>query len=371
MHITRLELRDFRCYREWIVEPHHALTVFVGPNAIGKTNIIEGIQLIATGASFRNPEWPEVVRWGAEQALIKMSAEGEGSRVDVELRVGTDGSRGWKVGGIPKRRKTDATRFVPTVVFTPDDLLLVKGPAEQRRSTTDTLGEQLSATYGALRRDYLRVIRQRNILLREEASPAEIEPWDDQLVSLGARLHVHRRRLIQRVSNAASPVYGILAPGETLSLSITDRCGTQVLREDQRCDAASVERTLATELERRRPDERSRKTTAVGPHRDDIVFLVNGKDARAYASQGQQRTIALAWKWAEVAVVSDVLRKTPVLLLDDVMSELDETRRRALTGLVQQDVQTFITTTSTHYFDPALLTASHVITLGAEDVPHP
>lgn len=370
MHITRLELHDFRCYHEWVVEPHHALTVFVGPNAVGKTNIIESIQLIATGTSFRNPDWPEVVRWGSDRALIKMSAEGEGSHADVELRVSSEGAPQWKVGGVPKRRRSDATRFVPVVAFTPDDLLLVKGPAEQRRSAIDALGEQLSATYGALRRDYLRVIRQRNILLREEASSSDIEPWDDQLVTLGARLHVHRRRLVQRVSEAAAPVYRTLAKGEDLSLSVTDRCGTQELDEEERCEAATVERTLAAELQRRRPDERSRKTSVVGPHRDDILFLVNGRDARAYASQGQQRTIALAWKWAEVAVVSDVLRKTPVLLLDDVMSELDETRRRALTGLVQQDVQTFVTTTSTHYFDPALLTASRVITLGADDVPH-
>lgn len=367
MHITRLELRDFRCYHEWVVEPHPALTVFVGPNAIGKTNIIEGIQLVATGTSFRNPERSEVVRWGAEQALIKMTAEGEGSHADVELRITNTGSRSWRVGGTPKRRTSDAARFVPVVAFTPDDLLLVKGPAEQRRSAIDALGEQLSATYGALRRDYMRVVRHRNILLREEAPTADLDPWDDQLVNLGARLHVHRRRLAQRISEAASPVYERLATGEKLSLTMTDRCGTQSLEHGERIDAALVQQALTAELIRRRADERSRKTTVVGPHRDDLVFLINGREARAYASQGQQRTIALAWKWAEVAVVSDVLHTTPVLLLDDVMSELDDARRRALTDLVQRDVQTFVTTTSTHYFDSALLTASRVITLGDED----
>jgi DNA replication and repair protein RecF len=101
-----------------------------------------------------------------------------------------------------------------------------------------------------------------------------------------------------------------------------------------------------------------------GPHRDDITFLVGGRDARAFASQGQQRTIALAWKWAEVVVVTRILNKTPVLLLDDVMSELDDMRRGALTDLVQRDVQTFITTTTTGYFDPALLKAARVVSLG-------
>lgn len=368
MRITKLELHDFRCYHEWVVEPHPALTVLVGPNAIGKTNIVEAIQLVATGSSFRSPEWPEVVRWGAERAAIKMTAEGQSSHADIELRVTNGGSRSWFVGGLPKRRMADATRFVPVVAFTPDDLLLVKGPAEQRRSAIDTLGEQLSATYGALRRDYMRVVRQRNVLLREEATASDLAPWDAQLVTLGARLHVHRRRLTTRVSEAAAPVYGRLAPGEDLSLSVTDRCGTQALSADKVMNVACVEAALSVELQRRQADERSRKTTVVGPHRDDIVFLLNGRDARAYASQGQQRTIALAWKWAEVAVVSDMLHRTPVLLLDDVMSELDEARRRALTDLVQEDVQTFVTTTSTHYFEASLLTASRVITLGADDV---
>lgn len=371
MHITRLQLRDFRCYHEWTLEPHPGLTILVGPNAIGKTNIIEAIQVVSTGYSFRNPNWSEVVKWGSEQASIKMSAEDGGSRADVDLRITADGSRSWRVGGIQKRRTADAARFVPIVAFTPDDLLLVKGPAEQRRAAVDTLGEQLSATYGALRRDYMRVVRQRNTLLRDEAPTSELEPWDDQLIVLGARLHVHRRRLTHRIMETASLVYERLAAGEGLSLSMTDRCGTRSLSPTEACDASHVEKTLAVELKNRRADERSRKTTVVGPHRDDVVFLVNGRDARAFASQGQQRTIALAWKWAEITVVTDVLHTTPVLLLDDVMSELDESRRRALTGLVQTNIQTFLTTTSTHYFDPSLLTASHVITLGAEDVPHP
>lgn len=363
MRIEQLELRDFRSYQRWSLEPDPALTILVGPNAIGKTNVIEAIQLVSTGASFRRPNWQDVVRWGEEQASVSMTAEGEGSHAEVTLTITADGTRTWRVGGVQKRRVSDATKFVPVVIFTPDDLGMVKGPAEQRRSTIDALGEQLSSTYGALKRDYARVLKQRNALLRDEGSSRDLEPWNEQLVALGARLYIHRKRLTARVSEAAQPIYQHLAAGENLDLSLTDKAG---LHESLvSLEQTAVEEVLHAEIGRRAGEERARKTSLVGPHRDDIIFLVGGRDARAYASQGQQRTIALAWKWAEVTVVSEVLRKTPVLLLDDVMSELDETRRRALTELVQRDVQTFVTTTNTTYFEPALLRAARTIQLGA------
>jgi DNA replication and repair protein RecF len=354
-------LADFRNYASWEITPDSALTILVGPNAIGKTNVIEAIELVATGASFRNPQWQDVVRWGRPQATIRMSTEGDGSRADVELLVTSEGRRTWRVGGVTKRRTVDATRFVPVVVFTPDDLLMVKGPAEQRRIAIDRLGEQLSATYGSLRRDYARVIRQRNALLRDEGPPVVLEPWDQQLVTLGAKLYVHRRRLLERVAEAARPVYERLSGGERLELTLVEKCG---MAGDSGVTQSSVEDALAAELHRRRDDERARKVSLVGPHRDDIAFTIDGHDARAFASQGQQRTIALAWKWAEVAVITEVSRRSPVLLLDDVMSELDATRRRALTDLVQRDVQTFVTTTTTSYFEDDLLHAASVTTLG-------
>lgn len=366
MHITRINLRDFRSYDYREIEPDAALTVLVGPNAIGKTNVIEAIQIVATGRSFRNPRWDEVIRWGATSASISMSAAGENPAVDVDVRIDAAGKRAWTVQGVVKRRTIDATRFVPVVLFTPDDLLLVKGPAEQRRMLIDELGQQLSVTYGALRRDYQRVVRQRNALLRDEGSDSALEAWDSQLVALGARLHAHRRRLLQRVRVVAGPMYEHMAAGETLDIRIADQCGSGT--DDPSYDPTTEElaSALTHELGRRRREERTRKTSLVGPHRDDTTFLISGKDARIYASQGQQRTLALAWKWAEVAVIGEVLRRSPVLLLDDVMSELDETRRRALTDLVQREIQTFVTTTTIGYFDPVLLKQASVIPLGGE-----
>lgn len=363
MHISRLVLRDFRSYGYREIEPDAALTVLVGPNAIGKTNIIEAIQLVATGQSFRNPRWDEVIKWGAGSASVSMAASGENPPVSVDLQIDATGKRAWSVQGVVKRRAIDATRFVPIVLFTPNDLLLVKGPAEQRRTLVDELGQQLSVTYGALRRDYQRVVRQRNALLKDEGTAAALEPWDVQLVGLGAKLHAHRRRLLQRVRVVAAPIYEHMAAGEVLDIRMVDRCGLGTDDPSHDITAEEVSSALQRELKRRRAEERARKVSLVGPHRDDITFSISGRDARTYASQGQQRTLALAWKWAEVAVIGEVLRRTPVLLLDDVMSELDETRRRALTDLVQREVQTFVTTTTIGYFDPALLKRAQVVTL--------
>lgn len=364
MHITRISLTNYRNIASWEVKPHRSLTVLLGPNAAGKTNTIEAIQVACTGTSFRRPTWDELVQWEKQTSKITIEADGETPGVSTTLVVDAGGQRTWKVNGVQKRSLADATRFVPVVMFTPDDLVMIKGPADQRRSSLDALGEQLSVVYGALRRDYLRVVRQRNALLRDEATLTTLEPWDLQLINLGARLHTHRRRLLARVAGYLAPVYRDLSGGEVLGVRMVDHCGVGDMALKEEVPHEIVVDGLTRELARRAVDEQQRKVTLVGPHRDDIEFTIDGAEARSYASQGQQRTIALAWKLAEVRVVNTVLSKTPVLLLDDVMSELDQDRRAALTGLIQQDIQTFVTTTNTGYFDPGLLDQASVLDVG-------
>jgi len=362
--ITSLHLHSFRNYEEWDLSPSPGLTVLVGANASGKTNVIEAVQLITTGASFRRPRWEDLGRWGDEGARIIAGFAGPSSASTVEMRITKDGRRTHLINGVSKRRVSDTTGILPTVLFTPDDLDLVKGPAEMRRSAIDDLGEQLSKTYGSVRRDYAKVIRHRNTLLREwQADIMDLEPWSIQIASLGARLLVHRRGLLKRMIVRASIIYDELSNGETLSVEYNDRCGLDAASLDVEVTSDEVERSILRTLAERAGEERARRVTLVGPHRDDIVFLINGRNARSFASQGQQRTVALAWTLAKVAVVEDIARRKPVLLLDDVMSELDEDRRRALTDLVQRDVQTIITTTNTGYFDAGLLEHATVVTI--------
>jgi DNA replication and repair protein RecF len=157
------------------------------------------------------------------------------------------------------------------------------------------------------------------------------------------------------------PAYLRLSGGEELDVLMDDRCGVGVCALETDIEHDTVAACMDEQMATRAAQEIDRRVSLVGPHRDDILFTIGGRDARAFASQGQQRTLALAWKLAEVDVVRSVLSKTPVLLLDDVMSELDQDRRAALTAVMQQDIQTFVTTTNTGYFDPALLRSAAVV----------
>lgn len=362
MRITRIELRDFRNYEHFVLEPSGAMTVLVGPNAAGKTNVVEAIQLVTATRSFRRPELSDVVRWGSNGAKVSLRAEAGVRLLEIDLEIDTEGRRTYTVNGQVKRKHSDVAGLLPSVVFTPDDLGMVKGPAERRRTAIDDLGEQLSPTYGALRRDYGRAVRQRNTVLKDGGSPHELDAWTEQVITLGSQLVVHRMRLLDRLLERAAERYREMAAGEELGYSYADRCG---LHTCPPMEPQAVAGAIREELQRRRAEEHRRHVTLVGPHRDDIVLTIRGKDARAFASQGQQRTIALAWKLAEVAVVEDVLRREPVLLLDDVMSELDAERRSALSEVVTSRIQTVVTTTNTGYFTTEMLERALVVPIGS------
>lgn len=364
MYVASITLHDFRNYedREIIVSP--GLSVLVGPNGTGKTNVLEAVQLLTSGRSFRRPRWSELVRWGCESGRISAEIL-DTTPTRPEITFNTDNTRSFRLNGVSKRRVSDITGMLPCVVFTPDDLQLTKGAAEARRIEIDDLGEQLSKTYGTIRRDYARIVRHKNVLLREwQASDEDLEPWDIQVASLGSRLLVHRRRLLRRIADKAEAAYVELSGAERLTVGYTDQCGLGTPRLADEVTTEEAERSILQQITTRRRDERARRVTLVGPHRDEITFRLDSQDARAFASQGQQRTIALAWKLAEVQVVEEVALRKPVLLLDDVMSELDAERRRALTNLIQSSIQTFVSTTDASHFDPALLAAASLIKSG-------
>ncbi|MDZ4168400.1 MAG: DNA replication/repair protein RecF [Coriobacteriia bacterium] len=358
--VTRLLVKDFRNYEDYGLTIDSQLTVLVGPNAVGKTNLVEALEMLTEADSFRRPAWADLVRIGAPEAKLTLeAAEGERHHT-VELTITAGGRRLYRVNGKAKKSVSDVSGIIPCVVFTPEDLKIVKDSAERRRAALDGIGGQLSKTYGRLRLEYERVVRQRNALLRQDDTSDDLlAPWDERLVSLGSRLVIHRRRLFDRIMEEAVEVYGDIAgdgPLEAWYVPSWDRDGTAVSDEDE---AASMERHLAA----KKDDERTRRTTLTGPHRDEIVFHINGKDARAFASQGQQRSIALAFKLAEVAVVAEVAGAKPILLLDDVMSELDEGRRHALASLVGEAAQTVISTTNLGYFSEELIARAKVVEL--------
>jgi DNA replication and repair protein RecF len=363
VRIDHLQLEDFRNYGHKELDPHGAITILVGPNAAGKTNLVEAIQTVTTTESFRRPRWDELVRWGRPGAEVRLAASGASSAAELRLTVDASGKREFFVNGSRKRRTSDVTGIVPCIVFTPDDLLMVKGSADRRRSALDAAAGQIWPTFRSARREYAKVLRQRNALMKEEGAGEQAAAWDERLVELGSKVTAYRCRLLASLEPELSDAHERLAGGQSLELEYADRTGLDPGAWREAPGATAVEEAFRAELSRRRPDEAARRVSLVGPHRDDVVFLIEGRDARAFGSQGQQRTVALAWKMSEIAVVRGTTGRSPVLLLDDVMSELDEARRRSLLDTVVSDIQTIITTTNIGYFDEPTLAAAEVVRL--------
>lgn len=358
--VSRVVVERFRNWDRFELEPHPSLTIIVGPNAVGKTSLIEAIELLTETVSFRRPAWPEVVKWGEAEARLTLEAEGEGRSLLTELTISSSGRRTYSINGKVRRRVSEVTGVVPCVTFTPDDLRLIKDSAEKRRNSLDSVGVQLSPTYARLKQEYEKLVRQRNALLKEpRIDEASMQSWSERLVELGSRFVTHRRRLFDRMAGPLEETYASLAGGERLKASYQPSWTRDGIGAPD--DEASS--AIRNHLEVKAGEERSRRMTLAGPHRDEIRFEIEGREARAYASQGQQRTVALAWKLAEVGVITEIGSQPPVLLLDDVMSELDETRRHSLAAFVGSAAQTFVTTTNLGYFEKTLLERAKIVDL--------
>ncbi len=356
--VTRLKLSDFRSYESFEMEPGERVTIVFGPNAVGKTNIIEALQLLTSASSFRNPSWSQCVRWGSEQASLLLEVEGDGRKIETRLLISASGKRSYSINGTPKRTLSEISRVLPCVVFTPDDLRMVKESAERRRAAIDGVGDQLSGAYLSLRSEYERTVKQRNSVLKSSSpNMGVMDALTERLVNRGTAFSGHRKRLFARLSKRLSETYGALVPGEQLDVVYESSWTRRGIEEES-------ETAFEDALRLSGGEERVRGATLVGPHRDELRFLLDGRDARIYASQGQQRTIALAWKLAEVSVITEVGGQEPILLLDDVMSELDETRRSALASFVGEAAQTFVTTTNIGYFEPDMVARAHIVRLG-------
>ena len=358
--VTELALADFRSFERLGVALSPGVTVFVGPNAAGKTNTVEALQLLTSGQSFRRPTPSQLVRDGAESARIDARLEGDGRVLDARLDV-VAGRRQFSRNG-KRCQAADMPGELMSVLFSPDDLALVKRGASVRRDEIDDFGRQANRGYANVLAAYLRSVEQRNRLLKDEF-PDEglIEAWDSS-VSLGGATLLHARlRLFSRLADRVREVYGRVSGGEELvcSYSCTLGEGVEGLTRDELRDL------FYERLRAGRPDDLRRRQTCVGPHRDDVAFSIEGRDARSFGSQGQQRTVALAVKMAEVGLAEELLGSRPLLLLDDVMSELDEARREAVMSYVREGIQTVVTTTNLGYFSTELLDAAEVIRFGS------
>ena len=364
-----LQVTDYRNFSHATLELSSGVTILVGRNAAGKTNLIEALQLLTSGRSFRRPTPAELVRTGHSSARMELVVEGDGRHIDLACEV-VAGKRQFVRNG--KRCRASGVRGVlPSVLFCPDDLDMVKRSARLRREALDTFGIQLNEQYAQLVSSYERIVEQRNTLLRTYGGdPGVLAAWDEALVQTGVSLMMHRTALLARVRAHLIEAYRGIAEHEELDVryvpSISDEEVPVGMEGAVPFDRATVTDLFWQRLGAARDDELRRGMTLVGPHRDEIRFTIDGRDARTFASQGQQRSLVLAWKVAEVQVTRDILGAPPLLLLDDVMSELDAARRHAFLAFIQEEIQTVITTTNLGYFSDDVLRRARVVTVGTD-----
>ena len=353
MQITELTLRSYRSYETLHLAFDPGVQIFLGANAQGKTNIIEALYYAAFGRSHRTSSDAELIRVGADGAHIGLSFRRHDVPGELSFTFARGARRRITYAGESLRQR-DLVGLLPMVLFSPEDLFLVKGaPALRRRYLDAELSQASPAYYGELLR-YTRILKQRNAVLKDIrerlAAPDDLSPWDAQLARSAAYIVTRRIAAVAQLGALSARVQAVLAAGEELALAYEIAgAGAEDFAEDDMTE--SLHLWYNKILCEGRARDIARAATGVGPHLDDLVLRVGGMSLRSYGSQGQQRTGALALKLAELFYLQENIGEAPILLLDDVMSELDADRRRALLDFIRHEhIQTFITATDAAYF---------------------
>ena len=339
MIIKSLELKDFRNYEALSIGLDPGVNIFYGDNAQGKTNILESIYMCSTGKSHRGAKDREIIRFDRDESHIRMLAENKRScrRIDMHLRK--SGHKGIAVDGVPIRKITELFGICRFVLFSPEDLGIIKDSPAVRRRFMDMELCQLDPFYAKQLSAYNHVVMQRNSLLKDVYNRQDLldtlDIWDVQLIKYAVPIIMRRRQFICALDKTVRKIHGRLTEGtEEAQLIYSENTKAEELN---------------TEMVKNRDKEIRLGQTYVGPHRDDIAFMINGKEVKKYGSQGQQRSISLSLKLSEIEMVRELTGENPVLLLDDVLSELDRKRQEQLLSGIS-DIQTLITCTGVDEF---------------------
>lgn len=339
MIIKSLELADFRNYEELNISFDKGTNILYGDNAQGKTNILEAIYVSATTKSHKGSKDKEIVNFNKEEAHIRTYLEKEGVECRVDMHLRKNKSKGIAIDGQKIKKAADLLGLLNVVFFSPEDLAIIKnGPSERRRFADMELC-QLDSFYLYNLNHYNKIVNQRNKLLKDmyfnPGLKETLNIWDSQLISFGSKIIERRKLFAEQLCEIINDIHNKLSGGkENLIIKYEPDVAIENFEEKMK--------------ESQEKDIRS-KITSVGPHRDDFSFIVNGIDIRKYGSQGQQRTAALSLKLSEIELVKKMTKDTPVLLLDDVLSELDSNRQNYLLSSLG-DIQTIITCTGLDEF---------------------
>jgi len=381
LHVAHLSLHDFRSYPVAEVALGPGVTALIGRNGQGKTNVVEAVDYIARLASHRVSSDAPLVRYGAEQAVVRALVVRDEREALLEVEINPGRSNRARINRSPLPRARELLGLVRTVLFSPDDLTLVKGDPSDRRRFLDDLLVQRAPRFAGVRGDYDRVLKQRNSLLktartagtgssRRESALATLGVWDSHLARTGAELLAARIALTEDLKPLVGAAYESVARDATRSdAAICYKPSFELPELDpQAPDREELAKALLTEVERRRDDELDRGVSLVGPHRDELTLMLGPLPVKGYASHGESWSYALALRLASY----DLLRAggdDPILILDDVFAELDTERRERLAGLVA-DAEQVLVTAAVPDDVPAALKGRRIDVVDGEVVPH-
>ncbi|MBR2765851.1 MAG: DNA replication/repair protein RecF [Blautia sp.] len=339
MYVESVELDHFRNYADLKIGLHTGTNLFFGDNAQGKTNILEAVYLCGTTKSHRTLQDRDMIQFGEEQAHIRIIVQKAHISYKIDMHLRRDKSKAIAISGIPIRKARELLGLVNFVFFSPEDLNIIKNGPAQRRRFLDAELCQLDSIYLSDLTDYNKIVSQRNKLLKDLSfNPSllsTLDVWDEQLVKYGKKIIEKRADFMQELSETARQIHSELTGG------------TEDFHIVYEPDCAADE--LADKLSAARERDCRHKTTSAGPHRDDFCVSADNIDLRKFGSQGQQRTAALSLKLSEIKILEKKIKDTPILLLDDVLSELDSRRQEYLLDSIH-DIQTLITCTGLEDF---------------------
>lgn len=347
MQLNTLALQGYRNYESVKLATEAGVNIFIGPNAQGKTNLLEAIHVLSLTKSHRTSKDKELIGWHASQATITAELERKLGKVNLELNISAQGKRA-RINGLEQRKLSSFVGTLNVVLFAPEDLDIVKGaPGVRRRFMNMEIG-QVHPGYLYDMQQYEKILQQRNNYLKStdlgRLSPEMLAVWNEQLAACGVKIMQRRKKFIVNLQKWAEKIHaGITGGSERLTVEYRPSFGNAESIDSE--DAPSLFEQFMIKLTQGVQQEARRGITLAGPHRDDLAFAINGKDVQSFGSQGQQRTAALSLKLAELELMHEEIGEYPLLLLDDVLSELDQTRQTQLIETFQSRVQTFITTT--------------------------
>lgn len=351
MFIKELTLKNYRNYEDLTVQFENKVNVILGENAQGKTNVMESIYVLAMAKSHRTSNDKELIGWDREYAKIEGTIEKYNRSTALQLVISKKGKKA-KLNHIEQGKLSQYVGAMNVIMFAPEDLNLVKGSPQVRRRFIDMEIGQVSAVYLYDLSRYQKITQQRNhylklLQMRKQKDHTMLDVLTEQLCEAAAKIIYKRLQFISELQKWAEPVhFGISRGLETLRIKYKPSVDVS---EDY--DLTKMIEAYEQKFAKIREKEIERGSTLAGPHRDDLTFYVNNHDVQTYGSQGQQRTTALSLKLAEIDLIHNEIGEYPILLLDDVLSELDDFRQSHLLNTIQGKVQTFVTTTSVEGID--------------------